>query len=283
MSTNTNPSIPTQQYALRTAVALAAAGLLLMTGVVDAVAEYAGTPLKTNSEQRLTRTLTRATVAYLSAAAVNSTISVLKTSQMEASFFVVGGSVTVGEVLDPIHDLVEQLSSVLTLCVVSLGLQRLLLSIAVDVALKYVLGPGFLLLAVAALWRSTASAMLRRIGRALVVVGLLGRLGLPTVFVVSDEFSERTTAVRIEGAQRKLEAAQSELSTIVFGSSDSPSTRVKKAREIGERALTAIVDLMVAFLFRVVLLPILLLYLVSQIAALLIRTAPVIVGTPPSA
>ena len=277
MSTMSTAEPPTRAQQ-RGAAILFTAGLLLIGGLGDAVIEGIGDPLGRSSEGRLTRTLTTATVAYISAAAINSTVSVLKTSEMEASFFVVGGSVTVGEVLDPIHDLVEQLSSILTLCIVSLGLQRLLLSIAADVSLKYVLGPGLLMLAVAFLWRTPRAAVFRRLGRAFVVVAIVARFGLPTVFVMSDEFSEQTLAVRMSNAQERLEQAQSELNALVFESAESVRARIDRAKVVAEEALTAIVDLMVAFLFRVVLLPILLLYLVLQIPTLLLRNATAVVG-----
>ncbi len=261
---------------LRIAGLFAAAGLALTFGLGDVLLERAGDPLSRDSERRLVRTLTIASVAYLSAAAVNSTVSVLKTSEMEASFFVVGGSVTVGEALDPIHDLVEQLASILTFCIVSVGLQRLILSVAAELSLMYILGPGLLLLAAAALGRESGTATIRRLGRALVVVGLLGRFGLPAVFVVSDEFSERTLAPRIAAAQAELEQAQSDLNTLVFASSASVTNRIDQAKAVAEKALTAIVDLMVAFLFRVVLLPILLLYLIAQLPSVLLRGAPAV-------
>ena len=273
-----DPSLRPSPTQLRIAGLFTAVGLALTFGLGDLLLERVGDPLSRDSERRLVRTLTIATVAYLSAAAVNSTVSVLKTSEMEASFFVVGGSVTVGEALDPIHDLVEQLSSILTFCIVSVGLQRLILSVAAEVSLMYIVAPGLLLLAGAALWRGSKAGTLRRLGRALVVVGLLGRFGLPAVFVVSDEFSERTLAPRIAAAQAELEQAQSDLNTLVFGSTESVTHRIDRAKVVAEQALTAIVDLMVAFLFRVVLLPILLLYLIAQLPSVLLRSAPAVVA-----
>ena len=262
----------------RAPVLLFTLGIFFAAGFGDLVLREAGDPLPQLTEERLKRTLAVATVAYLSTAAINATVSVFKTSQMEAGFIVFGGRITVGEILDPVDDLVEQLSSVLTLCIVSLGVQRLLISVGVDICLPYVLGPGLFMIAAGMLIRRPWAVGLRRVGRLVVIIGLLGRFGLPLVFLVSEEVSERTLAAKMSTASGELDSAHKELRAILLHSSDSMQARLDQAQAVSEDALAAIIDLMVAFIFRVVLLPLLLLYLLGQVSTQLLHRAPAIMG-----
>ena len=76
----------------------------------------------------------QAGVSYAIARGINGIISVLQTStiQAETSFFGngVSGSITPGEILDPINDLIERFSDVMSWALGSLLLQKILLGIS---------------------------------------------------------------------------------------------------------------------------------------------------------
>ena len=73
---------------------------------------------------------------YVISRAINALVSVLQTSQFNVPFL---ASAQVGEMLDPVNDAVERLSSIVVWAVGSLFLQRILLEIAASAAFKWIL------------------------------------------------------------------------------------------------------------------------------------------------
>ena len=89
-----------------------------------------------------------AALTYASARGVNALVSVLQSTEVEVGMFV-SGSMTIGEVLDPLNDMIERFSSVMTWVLASLAAQKLLLLLASHVLFLYlvaVLGVVSLLL-----------------------------------------------------------------------------------------------------------------------------------------
>jgi hypothetical protein len=97
-----------------------------------------------------------AALTYASARGINALVSVLQSSEVEVGV-IVSGSMTIGEVLDPLNDMIERFSSVMAWVLASLAAQKVLLLVAshkLFVYLVAVLGVASLLL----LHYSTSSA-----------------------------------------------------------------------------------------------------------------------------
>jgi len=75
--------------------------------------------------------IVQAGTAYAVARGINATVSMLQTSTVSFSAGV-GGSITIGEILDPVNDLIERFSEVMTVSLGSLALQKILLAIAAN-------------------------------------------------------------------------------------------------------------------------------------------------------
>ena len=71
--------------------------------------------------------IVEASVSYASARGINATISVLQSSTIDVNLLAIGGSITVGEALDPFNDLIERFSQVISVALASLALQKILL------------------------------------------------------------------------------------------------------------------------------------------------------------
>ena len=92
--------------------------------------------------------IANAALTYASARGINALVSVLQSTEVEAGV-IVSGSMTIGEVLDPLNDMIERFSSVMTWVLASLAAQKLLLLLASHVLFLYlvaVLGVASLLL-----------------------------------------------------------------------------------------------------------------------------------------
>ena len=156
--------------------------------------------------------LKRSLVSFASARALNAVISVVQGTEVVVQPLGVGITLTLGQVLDPINDLVEQFSSVMLVASVAFGVQKLLLSIASTWVISTVV--TVLALGWAGLyWFNKAPDWLSRL---LVVVVFL-RLVMPVTLIgsalVFDRFSAtdyRTSLLALDQTGAALKALNAE-------------------------------------------------------------------------
>lgn len=110
---------------LRLFLAFAIAALLLVLPVKEIP------DLDDRSSEYFISAIVRAGVAYATCRTVNAAVSVLQESTLQVEPAGVGVSLAVGQILDPINDMTERVSSILVMVVVSLGVQKLIYEIAI--------------------------------------------------------------------------------------------------------------------------------------------------------
>jgi hypothetical protein len=108
-------------------------------------------PLDTAADAQLDRGMKSAFAAFASARALNAAISVAQSARVSAQVGV-GMSVSPGEVLDPVDDLVEHFSNFMLAATVAFGAQKVLLAVGAH----WVVAAA--LTATAALWLGLAAA-----------------------------------------------------------------------------------------------------------------------------
>lgn len=105
----------------RTLLAILIAALVLISSsrlLDDYVDDYTDNALK------------NAAITYATARGLNAIVSMMQSSSVEAGIGVVSGSVTIGELLDPLNDMIERFSTVMTWVLASLAAQKVLLLVA---------------------------------------------------------------------------------------------------------------------------------------------------------
>jgi len=80
----------------------------------------------------------RAIYAFAIAKGLNAIISVIQSSEVSASFFL-GATVGIGQIVDPINDLIERFSWIMLASTVSIGIQKLLLILGKSLFIKIAL------------------------------------------------------------------------------------------------------------------------------------------------
>ncbi len=259
------------------AVALAA---IAASGRVDAIGEsYASDAL------------TRALVTFAIARALNGVVSTAQGTEVSLEPGGIGVNFSVGEMLDPINDLVERFSVVMLVATSSLGLQSLLLTIMGSWAINVVL--------IALAGAVVASAWIPAVGglgaaalrRSLIVVALV-RFAIPVLMIISTVVFDGFLAERHAADTQVLEATSQELQRFndetAATDADSPSLierlggivgrldarqRLEALRDRAAQAAERIVDLIVIFVFQTIVLPLVFLWLLIEIAkALVART-----------
>lgn len=149
--------------------------------------------------------------SYAIARGINGIVSILQTSTIQAGFGV-SGSMEVGQILDPVNDLIERFSYVMSLSLGSLALQKVLMGISSHVVFKILIAVFGLVLIFAILikntvvtaWASKIFTLLVFVRFSLVIVVLLNGL-VDDIFITkqitsgAEELGEfRTRLARIE-------------------------------------------------------------------------------------
>ena len=77
-----------------------------------------------------TDSIKNAALTYATARGINALVSMLQSSELEAGIGIVSGSMTIGELLDPLNDMIERFSTIMTWVLASLAAQKVLLLLA---------------------------------------------------------------------------------------------------------------------------------------------------------
>jgi hypothetical protein len=152
--------------------------VLLVLTLLGAVVAVWFSPLDHSASESLDAGTKRAFVTFASARALNGVISFVQGTEVNAG---VGLSATlaVGEVLDPINDLVEQFGQLMLIATVSFGVQEVLLAMGRDWAVKLALT----LIVLGWLGYHLLGRGVPRWLNALLILGLMARFAIPVAAV----------------------------------------------------------------------------------------------------
>jgi hypothetical protein len=166
------------------------------------------------SEQTASAALTRALVTFAASRALNGAISAAQGTELALEPAGIGVVLSVGQVLDPINDLVERFSTVMLVAASSIGLQNVLLRITSTA--------GFdIALAVIALWLLASTwlpvAWLQGTlpwSRRALLIGIFVRFALPVLIVGSNLVFDEFLATEQQAALDALHGVQADIEEI---------------------------------------------------------------------
>jgi hypothetical protein len=224
--------------------------------------------------------LKRALVSFATARTLNAAISVAQGTQISAQPLGLGVSLAVGELLDPVNDLVEQFSTLMLWASISFGVQKALLALTGQWGLS-ALFTGLALIWAALHWRGAAPEWLTK----MLLIVMLMRFAVPVSALASDfvytkafssEFVQQHQA--IEGVAKQ--ATQSARQATTISTEDSrgfweklrdrftnalPIAALESLKTSLEALPERIVKLMVIFLLQTLILPIAFLWLFLRV------------------
>jgi hypothetical protein len=152
--------------------------------------------------------LKRTLVTFAIARALNGSISMLQDADLSVSPVGVGVTLSPGELLDPINDLIEQFSSILLLASISLGAQKILLAISGAKAVSALL--SVLLIGAGLLWWRGAATALRTAALRAAAIMLLLRFFVPLYAVASHTLDHYFLEPRFAEASAALDLSRAE-------------------------------------------------------------------------
>lgn len=227
----------------------------------------------------------RAFVAFALVRAINAVVSVVQGTAVAIEPAGVGVTLTPGQVLDPLNDLIERFSWVMLLATTSLGTQKVLVAASgswlLQVALGVASGVGLVLT-----WRARlfGSVGWRTFALRFVILILFVRFVIPAIALLNHATYEGFLAERFEASYAALEQTKIEVERV----SEEPTASLKEDADILDRvgrwfdrttqqldveqrltvyeeklgqATEQVVDLIVVFILTTIVFPLIFLYL----------------------
>ncbi|MDH3902498.1 MAG: hypothetical protein OEU84_09960 [Xanthomonadales bacterium] len=238
----------------------------------------------------------RAFVTFALARTINGVISVVQGTEIALQPAGVGVTLTPGEILDPVNDLVERFSWVMMGATISLGVQNVLL----DVSAWWVIQALVTLLAAWLLIRvwypGQGSDVTRAILKRVFLLVLFIRFAVPVMLIANDllyqqfleeRFQQSTEIITVAG--RELEQLSEEKSTDNTGDDETGmlnaitrawsstvdtvdlSGRIQRMQAQAAQVIEHIIQLSVVFILQTALLPVAFLWFFVQVVKRLFR------------
>ncbi|MBA1432330.1 MAG: hypothetical protein FAF04_01750 [Epsilonproteobacteria bacterium] len=236
--------------------------------------------------QLLDTSFDRAMVAFGLAKALNAVISLIQGTELSLTPVGIGLNFSVGEVLDPFNDIVERFSWIMLLSSVSLGIEKLLLTLSSKLFLQVVLGASAIA-TLALLWvKQLKSSVALAYSLKLFALLLLLRF-FAIVFVLSSELMydtllqneyQQATEV-ISATQEQLEDIESQNKAILESKKEqgffdslegkysgiiaslNVSKQLESLQKSIDEATRNIITLITVFVFQTVILPLFFLWI----------------------
>jgi hypothetical protein len=177
----------------------------------------------TAATQLVDAAFTRALASFALARATNAVISVIQESEVAVSPAGVGLTLALGQVLDPLNDLVERFSWVMLVALTSLGIQRFLIEISPWLGIQ-LLGTLTLLFWIAGIWLgSWLRHDLVGLARRLLVVAIVVRFAVPLAAGLNELVYQHFLAERYAAASQTVTTHNAELEQVESPSGEQPA------------------------------------------------------------
>lgn len=157
--------------------------------------------------------ITKAGVSYGVCRVINATVSVIKESSVELEPAGIGLSLAVGQIVDPINDMVERVSNVLVMSITSLGVQELAYEISLTVV-PFIVAVLLLILSILVWFRNERILKLQRIVLNVLVLASIARFCLPLSSIANEFLQETFFEDKIVEANTKLTDGTADLNKL---------------------------------------------------------------------
>jgi hypothetical protein len=268
-----------------TLIALLSVGIAA-SGIVDETAEeYAHDAFK------------RALVTFAVARTLNGVISLAQGTELALEPGGVGVNLSVGEILDPVNDLIEQFSGVMLIAASSLGLQNFLLKITGWWGLTAILAVAGVLAIAALWWPRPITNRYIVLGTRVLLMTLVLRFIVPALIIGTNVIANRFLEPEQSSATAALEATRAEIEEVnavteppvkpdasimdrIGGSvrealqSMDIEARLERLKSSTANATEHIINLIVLFVLQTIILPIVIVWLIMELLrGMISRTA----------
>lgn len=220
----------------------------------------------------------RALAALATTRGLDAALSLAQSSEVSFSLGP-GGSIGIGQVLDPVNDLVEQYGTLLMTSTTALGIQQVGLRLGRSLG-WWLFVPSLVALAAASAARGSMATGLTTWGRRLFALALFARLAIPTAAWIDGIVADRFLEADYLAATAVVERTTERLEDMKADGPDKPwYERLNPVKVIGEQAkqlsdtlgtaAESIVNLVIYFTVSTIVLPLGTLWLLSRLTGVI--------------
>jgi hypothetical protein len=159
--------------------------------------------LDATTDSYFKESITKAGVSYGVCRIINATVSVIKESSLEVEPAGIGLSLAIGQIVDPINDMVERLSDVLVMSITSLGVQELLYEISVTLV-PSIMAVVLLLLSLLVWLKNERLVKVQKILINVLVIASIARFCLPVSSIANQFLQDHFFEDKIVKANAEL-------------------------------------------------------------------------------
>lgn len=200
-----------------------------------------------STEEMIDDNLKRATFAFTIARAMNAVISVMQESQLQIEPAGLGVTIAIGEIFDPVNDLIERFSWIMMLSLISLGIMKTLIHISSWLSIDVFLSFGLLFILLGMFVTENKRKLLISVGKKALLGALIIRFAIPVVVHLNHKVYRSVLSTEYETATSEFEHNNRELSELNQNMDENFNTeqesgwfeKIKNAKE----SLLKIVDL----------------------------------------
>ncbi len=250
--------------------------LILIFSIVIIIFAFSYT-LDVKGKELVDNSFKEAVIVFGSAKALNAVISLAQGTELDLPFF----TVAIGEVLDPVNDLVEQFSLVMLASMVSLGIQKIMMNFVTNDIYNYILFICVILLNLWIFYRFSKDDRFRTLFFKITVILIFLRFAVPLIGLVNDfaynSFVKQDYNIsQLNDSIIKVKDDVNEVTTNTIQQKENSSFFNKVAekfdstyysKKVDEYKLAVdssseyIVALIIAFVFQTILLPLIFLFI----------------------
>lgn len=273
-----------------------------LTGIVLSIVLFFSSGLQipvldSTADSYFQNSITKAGISYGVCRVINATVSVIKESSLELEPAGIGLSLAIGQIVDPINDMVERLSNVLVMSITSLGVQELAYEISITLV-PPILAVFLFILSILVWFKSERVLKLQRVLMGVLIIASIARFCLPLSSMANDFLQKTFFEDKIIEANDRLSSSTADLDTLkevqlpkydgVLGTIENSASYLKEKSMNFKRAIEITMDnkgiiienlLKLTFLYfgifmiQVLILPVLIFWLLMKIVnALFITT-----------
>ena len=233
--------------------------------------------LDVKGQELVDKSFTQAVIVFGSAKALNAVISLAQGTELDLPFL----TVAIGEVLDPINDLIEQFSLVMLFSMVSLGIQKIMMNFVTNNIYNYILFICVIVLNFWMFYRFSKDERFRTLFFKIAVILIFLRFAVPLMGLVNDftynnfvkenyniqQLNENIIKVKDEVNQVTVNTIQQKEESSFFNKvvekfdSNYYSKKVDEYKNAVDNSSEYIVALIIAFVFQTILLPLIFLFI----------------------
>ena len=219
-------------------------------------------------------------VVFGSAKALNAVISLAQGTEVDLPFL----TVAVGEVLDPINDLIEQFSLVMLASMVSLGIQKILMNIVTTDSYNFILFFSIFIVNLWLFFRFTKDERARTLLFKITVILVFLRFAVPLMGIVNEfsynsfvkqeynieKLNENIIEVKNNVNEVTLNSIKAKEDDSIFSKitekfdSSYYDEKIDEYKNAVDNSSEYIVALIIAFVFQTILLPLVFLFILYQ-------------------